>query len=64
MIHEVVEVGMPTAKSVSPLSSKRHPAKTLATSVTLNKLRVNLYQGAYALQYLLESFAFKNCKII
>ena len=46
MIHEVVEVGTPTAKPVSPLSSKRHPAKMLAASVTLNKLRVNLYQGA------------------
>ena len=46
MIHEVVEVGTPTAKPVSPLSNKRHSTKTLAASVTLNKLRVNLYQGA------------------
>ena len=46
MIHEVVEVGTPTAKPVPPLSNKRHSAKTLAASVTLNKLRVNLYQGA------------------
>lgn len=42
MIHDVVEVGTPTTKAVAP----RHPAKMLAASVTLNKLRVNLYQGA------------------
>ena len=46
MLHEIVEVGTPTAKPVSPLSNKRHSAKTLAASVTLNKLRINLYQGA------------------
>ena len=46
MIHDVVEVGTPTTKAVAPISNKRHPAKTLAASVTLNKLRVNLYQGA------------------
>ena len=46
MIHDVVEVGTPTIKAVAPIFNKRHPAKTLAASVTLNKLRVNLYQGA------------------
>ena len=46
MFHDVVEVGTPASKPVSPLSNKRHPAKMLAASVTLNKLRVNLYQGA------------------
>ncbi len=35
MIQEVVEVGTPTAKPVSPLSNKRHSAKTLAASVYL-----------------------------
>ncbi|KRL89215.1 hypothetical protein FC43_GL001837 [Limosilactobacillus ingluviei DSM 15946] len=39
-------MGTPTTKAVAPIFNKRHPAKTLATSVTLNKLRVNLYQGA------------------
>lgn len=46
MIHDVVEVSTPTTKAVTPISNKRHPAKMLAASVTLNKLRVNLYQGA------------------
>lgn len=46
MIHEVVGVRTPASKPVSPLSNKRHSSKTLAASVTLNKLRVNLYQGA------------------
>ena len=46
MIHDVVEVGTPTTKTVAPIFNKRHPAKMLAASVTLNKLRVNLYQGA------------------
>ena len=46
MIHDVVEVEMPTTKAVAPISNKRHPAKMLVASVTLNKLRVNLYQGA------------------
>ena len=46
MIHDVVEVGTPTTKAVTPISNKRHPAKMLTASVTLNKLRVNLYQGA------------------
>ena len=44
MIHDVVEVGTPTTKAVTPISNKRHPAKMLAASVTLNKLGVNLYQ--------------------
>ena len=43
MIHDVVEVGTPTTKAVAPISNKPHPAKMLAASVTLNKLRVNLY---------------------
>ena len=43
MIHDVVEVGTPTTKTVAPIFNKRHPAKMLAASVTLNKLRVNLY---------------------
>lgn len=46
MIHDVVEVGTSTTKAVTPISNKRHPAKMLAASVILNKLRVNLYQGA------------------
>ena len=46
MIHDVVELGMPTTKAVTRLSNKRHLAKMLAALVTLNKLRVNLYQGA------------------
>ena len=46
MIHDVVELGMPTTKAVTPLSNKRHLAKMLAALVTLNTLRVNLYQGA------------------
>ncbi|MDD7747650.1 MAG: hypothetical protein SPI42_06125 [Lactobacillus johnsonii] len=39
-------MGTPTTKAVTPISNKRHPAKMLAASVTLNKLGVNLYQGA------------------
>ena len=46
MIHDVVEVGTPTTKAVTPISNKRHPAKMLAASVTLNRLGVNLSQGA------------------
>ena len=43
MIHDVAEVGTLTTKAVASISNKRHPAKMLAASVTLNKLRVNLY---------------------
>lgn len=36
MIHDVLEVGTSTTKAVTPISNKRHPAKMLAASVTLN----------------------------
>ena len=46
MINDLGEEVTPKTKAVAPISKKPHPAKMLAASVTLNKLRVNLYQGA------------------